>query len=464
MLMLRRNEKDFMLRRTEKYVGKFDKNIGVFLGVLDRSGLKPEKAKLIKDYINAYKQDFHALVDAEIHIGLDSKHGLLGGMRKTIHQTEVLLVDMTKELSTSIEHQIDVDSKRSMAIMAGIMMIVGVFILFLVRSICAPLKKIQVAVDDLRKGDGDLTYRMPANGRDEIGNISRSLNGFLEKIQGVLLEVRGSVEAVASASEQVNSSAQSLSQGSSEQAASVEETSASLEQMGASIKQNAENSSATDGIATKAAQQAADGGKAVAETVVAMKEIASKIVLIEDIAYKTNLLALNAAIEAARAGEHGKGFAVVADEVRKLAERSQTSAQEISEQAGNSVKVAEGAGKLLEEMVPKIRKTADLVQEITAASEEQSCGVAQVNSAMGQLDQVAQTSASASEELAATSEELSAHALNLQQVIGFFKLDGDVKGAESRVSENIDHVSPVSELKSAHTGEEKDFESFARAV
>jgi methyl-accepting chemotaxis protein len=200
----------------------------------------------------------------------------------------------------------------------------------------------------------------------------------------------------------------------------VEETTASIEVMSASINQNSDNARVTDGMATKTTKEAVDGGSAVSQTVVAMKQIAAKIGIDDDIAYQTNLLALNAAIEAARAGEHGKGFAVVAAEVRKLAERSQEAAKEIGELAGNSVTTAERAGKLLEAIVPSIQKTSELVQEIAAASSEQSESVTQIGGAMGQLSKATQQNASASEELAATSEELSGQAEQLQQSISFF--------------------------------------------
>jgi methyl-accepting chemotaxis protein len=212
-----------------------------------------------------------------------------------------------------------------------------------------------------------------------------------------------------------------LSRGTSEQAASVEETTASLEEMHASITQNAENSRQMEQTAVKGAKDVKESATAVAESVDAMKTIAQKISIVEEIAYQTNLLALNAAIEAARAGEHGKGFAVVATEVRKLAERSQTAAQEIGALTASSVRVAERSGELLRDLVPAIRNTAELVQEVATASKEQAAGVAQVNRAMIQVDQVTQRNASAAEELSSTAEEMNNHAESLQELIALFR-------------------------------------------
>jgi methyl-accepting chemotaxis protein len=272
-----------------------------------------------------------------------------------------------------------------------------------------------------RIAEGDLTVRIRSRSDRDV--LANALGNMVAKLSQVIGEVRSGAAALTGASSQVSATSQSLSQGTSEQAASVEETTSSLEQMSASITKNAENSRSMEQMALQGSNDASESGKSVGDTVTAMKDIAEKISIIEEIAYQTNLLALNAAIEAARAGEHGKGFAVVATEVRKLAERSQSAAKEIGGLAGSSVRVAERSGKLLADLVPAIKKTADLVQEVAAASTEQAAGVSQINRALLSVDQVTQRNASASEELASTAEEMSAQAESLQQLVSFFRVD-----------------------------------------
>ena len=295
-----------------------------------------------------------------------------------------------------------------------------------VRGIVKPIRRTMEVSQ--RMSHGDLTAKIVWQSKDEAGAALNSMRTMLASLISVINEVRSATQNVANSGEELASSSEGLSQNSTEQAATVEEISASMEQMGANISQNAENARQTESIALQAASDAEKGGDAVNKTVGAMKQIAEKISIIEEIARQTNLLALNAAIEAARAGEAGKGFAVVASEVRKLAERSGTAAGEISELSSNSVEVAEEAGTMLIKLVPNIKKTAELIQEIAAASAEQDTGASQVNKAIQDLDRVIQDNASASEELASTAEELSSQADALLQTLAFFNTGNGQSG------------------------------------
>ncbi|MGA9415326.1 MAG: methyl-accepting chemotaxis protein, partial [Terriglobales bacterium] len=298
------------------------------------------------------------------------------------------------------------------------------------------LNMLIVAMNDITAAaeeiaNGNLTVALRE--RSPQDKLMQALSAMVAGITRVVSDIRGIAGEVASASQAISTTSIEVSKGASSQAASAEEASSSMEEMVSNIKQNADSAQQTDKIANKSAADAQESGKSVVEAVAAMKEIASRVSIIEEIARQTNLLALNAAIEAARAGEHGKGFAVVAAEVRKLAERSQKAAGEINQLSGTTVKVSERAGEMLQKLVPDIQRTAELVQEIAAASKEQDTGAEQINKALVQLEKVIQQNASASEEMASTTEELTSQSEQLVSALGFFRTgeDGHVASVRS---------------------------------
>ena len=413
---------------------QIDSRIETYAKTIDSTEDKVLLDTFVKDW-NAYQSVSAKLFSDSRQNRIDEARAILTGESRRLFDAVTSDLQKMVEINASggdaaVEqgNKLFTNSRLSIiAVLVAALLIGFALALFIARIISRPLREAAVVAGQL--AEGDLSAQIEVRSRDETGLLLSAMQNMITKLSHIIGEVRNTADNLASASEEVSATAQSMSQATSEQAASVEETSASIEQMSASINQNTENAKVTDGMASKAASEATDGGESVQQTVVAMKKIAQRISIIDDIAYQTNLLALNAAIEAARAGEHGKGFAVVAAEVRKLAERSQIAAQEIGELSSSSVEMAEKAGKLLGEMVPSINKTSDLVQEISAASEEQAAGVAQINTAMNQLNQVTQQNASSSEELAATAEEMSSQAEQLQQVMSFFRLDQSGKGA-----------------------------------
>jgi methyl-accepting chemotaxis protein len=342
-------------------------------------------------------------------------------------------------------------------------------LLFLSRSISRAL----VASTSIghRLAEGDLTTAGQAQisrRKDEIGDLVKAFADMQSHLREVAGKAKDVTAKVAGGSEAISATAQQLSQGSTEQAASAEEISSSVEEMSSTIRQNADNAQATEGIALKAAQNAERGSQAVTNSVDAMKQIVERISIIENIASQTNLLALNAAIEAARAGESGKGFAVVASEVRKLAERSAKAASEITELSNNTMAAASEASELIGAIVPDIKKTADLVQEIASASREQSVGIEQIQKAMTQLDSVIQQNASASEEMAGMAEELAGEADELKGTIAYFKLGGEAAagpGARAAAEPRAKaaprrSIVPVQSAKPAADAHDSDFEEF----
>jgi methyl-accepting chemotaxis protein len=341
--------------------------------------------------------------------------------QKTTDEIVALTVDQVKK--ARVDAELTYESTRNVLIVvACIGVIVAIaFAVWVMVSVSAGLKKIARATEAVAAGD--LTQTVAVRTNDEVRDVVNTVNTMVDRLRGVVGDAVSASNNVSSGSQELSATAEQMSQGASEQASAAEEVSASMEQMASNIKQNADNASQTEKISRQSAKDAEESGDAVNKAVNAMQTIAEKITIVQEIARQTDLLALNAAVEAARAGEHGKGFAVVASEVRKLAERSQTAATEISSLSGETVRAAQAAGDMLIRLVPDIRKTADLVAEISAACREQDIGAAQVNEAIQQLDKVTQQNAAASEEMSATSEELAAQSEELQTSISYFRTD-----------------------------------------
>jgi methyl-accepting chemotaxis protein len=501
VLDLRRFEKDYFINAGNKakeseYLGKWNDTRSHFesqLTAIEHLPITPEVRVQVRDMrsgVGEYASAFMAVsrsVDAgEIKNAVDA-NAAITPVKDRIREVETIaqalddasahtMLDQKKVIASAEE------SARSAMIAVALIALAVVFLLgiTITRSIVRPLATAVDVAEKLALGDAE--QRIDVRGRDESAQLLTSMRKIVEsnaamaataatlaggdlgvtitprsdrdllgqalarmigRLVEIIGEVRSAAAALATAAGQVSQTAQAVSGGNSQQAAAVQETTASLEQMNASIAQNADSSRQTEIMARKGSRDAEESGSAVRETVGAMKTIAEKITIIEEIAYQTNLLALNAAIEAARAGEHGRGFAVVATEVRKLAERSQGASREISGLASNSVRVADRSGALLTELVPAIRRTAELVQDVAAASSEQAAGVAQINQSLAQVDQVTQRNASAAEELAATAEEMAAQAEALQELVGFFRIAGEKRHALAAAPRAASPVAPV---------------------
>ena len=474
LLAIVRAEKNLVLAETPQQVDVVDRELlqqrEAFTTLGDKLyAIGSVEGKRRFDVLRAGFQRYAAMQDrlrAAMRQGqvADARALSAGEARDLVHVTEgqlVELINLNQQMVADAEAAVNAQYERAryllIAVALGATIIAAVTGAWISLSISGRLRRAITLADAV--AEGDLNQTLAVSSHDEVRDLVESLNRMtanlrataelteaiaggnlgvvarrrsdvdvlgialermVEKLRSVVTDAAAAAENVSSGSQELSASAGELSHGSTEQASSTEEASAAIEQMAANVKQNADNAAQTERIARQSAKDAEASDIAVEQAVGAMRTIAEKITIVQEIARQTDLLALNAAVEAARAGEHGRGFAVVASEVRKLAERSQTAATEIGAVSSQTVKAAQTAGEMLAKLVPDIKKTAELVAEISAACREQDIGAEQINTAIQQLDKVTQQNAAASEQMSATSEELAAQAEQLQASIAYF--------------------------------------------
>ena len=450
MLFMRRHEKDFIARLDTKYAAKWNEAAGNFRTQLGQSWATPDAKAQIEEKLAAYRRDFNALVT-----GTMERVEAVNRLSSLYAEAEPLLEKLEAGEQKSVQ-----EAKQKMAAsaqtstrainwsigLAGL----GVAVLawLIGRNLVRPLLRLKGSIMELATGNCDIVVAGTSR-RDEIGKMASALQGLVEKLRSVASEFQSAGEYVSSGSQELSASSGQLASGAIEQASAAEQASSAMDQMAVSIKHNASSASQTEKIARQSAADAEMTGQSVNRAMQAMQSIAGKINVVQEIARQTDLLALNAAVEAARAGQHGKGFAVVATEVRKLAERSQMAAQEIGALSGQTVTVAGQAGEMLSKLVPDIKKTAGLVEEISAVCREQDASAAQINGAIRQLDKVIQQNAAAAEQMSATARDLAERAERLHSSISFFRIG---RRAQSGPADALQPVSRAPAAGRNYTG------------
>ena len=418
MLMLRRHEKDFIIRNDLKYKDKFLSQVDEFKTALESSYFS-QRSELAEN-LDIYKGKFLALVDANEKIGLKADQGLLGVMRSQIQKVEPATEEFAKQVMIDIES--DESSVMIVLFIVGIIftLIIVVISTFIGRSIIRSITSANKAIEKI--SSGDLSVDVKVETQDEIGNMLSNFAKMVVELRKIIGTVKLGSENINTASLALSDASQDLNLQSVTQTEQTQEVTSIMDQILAVIDQNNEKAKVASEIAKEVYASVNYGNKVVADTEIAMNQIYEKIRVIKEIARQTNLLALNAAVEAANAGDHGKGFAVVATEVRKLAERSQLAAQEIDELVEHSVKISNEASEQLNKIVPEVQKTSGLVEEIEVGSLQQKNSSLQVNNAIQKISNGSQSTSATSEETAASAEELSGQAGTLLEAVKFFNI------------------------------------------
>ena len=377
-----------------------------------------ELAAVIARYKDAISQ-FHAARQTfleQLTLAGNTKEQALNALRARDNES----MRAAETIRADIQTRVNMSRQFIMVLSAGIG---GLLLLLSLSAVATVRPLVSLAQSAQQIADGHMDVRLPnVSSRDEIGVLTKAFEAMVLHLNGTVRDVKTAAEQVALKSQEMTTAAEQMSQGASQQAAASQEVSSSMEEMAANIRQNAENAKAAEVMAVQSAKDAEQGSQAVGEIITAMQEIVNEIASIQEIAGQTNILSLNATIEAARAQDYGKGFAVVASSVRELAHLSRDAANKIQKLVMNCMGLSEQAGDCLHRLTPNSRKTAELVKEIAAASQEQTFGAEQINHAIQQLDSVTQQNASTAEEVAATVETLTAQATQLREAMAFFTL------------------------------------------